>query len=283
VEEKRMLEPQQPKTIIVNNTTIINKTINITKNITVNNIVINEGPRPEAIAQASGHEVKVVAANTLRAHQEAPAIAVRENHLPTKIMVQSPVKEQIPESVRNAEPIARAVEPMLEKLNHVEPKVIPSYEKPVAGEAYARAPNEPREPEAKPVAQPDKNAFRAAPNEAAKPWPKPGLKTEPKTEPGMEPKSQPRSEPKAEVRTEPKPQPPVESKSEPKAPPKTEPKTGTKAEPKPGAKPPIAPGNATKKPGQPEPAPRQKPAPAKKTKTDEKPGSPPETPTKPQP
>src|ERR1043165_9411019 len=45
VEERRFLEPVRPKTVIVNNTTIVNKTVNITKVKIVNKTVINKGPR----------------------------------------------------------------------------------------------------------------------------------------------------------------------------------------------------------------------------------------------
>ena len=49
VEHRRMLEPVRPQTVIVNNTTIINQTVNITKVKVVNEKVINEGPRAEVI------------------------------------------------------------------------------------------------------------------------------------------------------------------------------------------------------------------------------------------
>jgi hypothetical protein len=77
VEEKKMLEPQRHQNVIVNNTTIINNTINITKITVVNQTVINEGPRPESVAQATGHPVNTVAAKSLRTRLEAPAVAAK--------------------------------------------------------------------------------------------------------------------------------------------------------------------------------------------------------------
>src|SRR6185436_3754691 len=62
VEHRRMLEPVRPKTVVVNNTTIINQTVNITNVKVVNKTVINEGPRPEVIERESGRKVQSVAA-----------------------------------------------------------------------------------------------------------------------------------------------------------------------------------------------------------------------------
>ena len=89
VEQRRMLEPHRPQTVIVNNTTIINRTVNLTQVVVVNQTTINAGPRPEAVAQATGRQVEVVPAHTLRTRQEAPAVAEHllhpigpVNHLP---------------------------------------------------------------------------------------------------------------------------------------------------------------------------------------------------------
>ena len=54
VEERRFMEPVQPKTVVVNNTTIINKTINITNVKVVNKTVINEGPRTALSKKPAG-------------------------------------------------------------------------------------------------------------------------------------------------------------------------------------------------------------------------------------
>src|ERR1051325_4690777 len=75
VEPKRFLEPVRPTTVVVNNTTIINKTVNITNIKVVNNTVINEGPRTQIIEQASGHKVQAVPVRELRRKYEAEVIA----------------------------------------------------------------------------------------------------------------------------------------------------------------------------------------------------------------
>ena len=77
VEERKFMQPVHPTTVVVNNTTIINQTVNITNVKIVNNTVINEGPRREAIEKASGMAVAAVAVNELRRKQEAPVIARR--------------------------------------------------------------------------------------------------------------------------------------------------------------------------------------------------------------
>lgn len=79
VEHRRMLEPVRPKTVIVNNTTIINKTVNITNVKVVNKTVINEGPRPEVIERASGRKVNSVAAHEFRRKEEATVAARLRN------------------------------------------------------------------------------------------------------------------------------------------------------------------------------------------------------------
>ena len=74
VEEKRFLEPVRPKTVIVNNTTIINKTVNITNVKVVNNTVINEGPRVDLIQQTTGRKIQPVPVHELRHKDEAVVI-----------------------------------------------------------------------------------------------------------------------------------------------------------------------------------------------------------------
>jgi len=81
VEHRRMLEPVRPKTVIVNNTTIINQTVNITKIKVVNQTVINEGPRPEVIERETGRKVHTAPAREVR-HQEETTVAARERNIP---------------------------------------------------------------------------------------------------------------------------------------------------------------------------------------------------------
>lgn len=82
VEHRRMLEPVRPKTVVVNNTTIINQTVNITNVKVVNRTVINEGPRPEVIERESGRKVQAVPAREFR-HREETTVATRERNIPT--------------------------------------------------------------------------------------------------------------------------------------------------------------------------------------------------------
>ena len=77
VEERKFLEPVRPTTVIINNTTIVNKTVNITNIKIVNNTVINEGPRTAVIEQASGRKVQAVPARELRVKQEAHVAALQ--------------------------------------------------------------------------------------------------------------------------------------------------------------------------------------------------------------
>jgi len=82
VEKRHLMEQQRPQTVIVNNITVIQKTVNVTKVTVVNKTVINEGPSPDAVARAAGHQIHVVPAHTLRTEREAP-VAVKE-HLRTE-------------------------------------------------------------------------------------------------------------------------------------------------------------------------------------------------------
>src|SRR6185312_15508526 len=77
VSEQRLMEPVRPTTVIVNNTTVINQTINITKVQVVNNRVINEGPRPDTIERKSGHKIQAIPVHELR-HKEETEVASRE-------------------------------------------------------------------------------------------------------------------------------------------------------------------------------------------------------------
>jgi hypothetical protein len=75
VEQRRFLDPIRPTTVVVNNTTIINKTVNITNTKIVNNTVINEGPATTVIEKASGRKVQAVQVRELRRKEEAPVVA----------------------------------------------------------------------------------------------------------------------------------------------------------------------------------------------------------------
>ena len=85
VRDRRFLDPVRPTTVVVNNTTIINKTVNITNIKVVNNTVINEGPRTTIIEKASGKKVQAVQARELRHQQEATALATQPKTLPPAV------------------------------------------------------------------------------------------------------------------------------------------------------------------------------------------------------
>ena len=82
VSEQRLLEPVRPTTVIVNNNTVINQTVNITKIQVVNQTVINEGPRPEIIERRSGRKVEAVPVRDLR-RQEETQVAARQRTFPS--------------------------------------------------------------------------------------------------------------------------------------------------------------------------------------------------------
>ena len=95
VEPQRFLQPVRPTTVVVNNTTIINKTVNITNIKVVNNTVINEGPRTQVIEQASGKKVQAVQVRELRRNQEAEVVA-RQGKTPTgREKKETPVRSEV--------------------------------------------------------------------------------------------------------------------------------------------------------------------------------------------
>jgi len=95
VQPRRFLQPVRPATVVVNNTTIINKTVNITNIKVVNNTVINEGPRTQIIEQASGRKVQAVPVRELRRKQEAEvAASQRITPATTGTNVQAPVRSE---------------------------------------------------------------------------------------------------------------------------------------------------------------------------------------------
>ena len=157
VEHRRMLEPVRPKTVIVNNTTIINQTVNITKVTVVNKTVINEGPRAEVIERESGRKIQAVPAHEIRRKEEA-AVAGRQPNRPTA-----------PE--RNVQPTVRTETQPAPK-QAVLPRNAHGVEKPA--EAVTRQPHQPATPpqvrgtdKRQPVATPARPT--PARNEAGKP------------------------------------------------------------------------------------------------------------------
>ena len=93
VEPRHFLQPVRPSTVVVNNTTIINKTVNITNVKMVNKNVINEGPRTTVIEQASGQRIQPVTTRELRRKDEAP-MAARRRAAPN--ISETPVQTPVP-------------------------------------------------------------------------------------------------------------------------------------------------------------------------------------------
>jgi len=110
VEERRFLEPIRPTTVIVNNTTIINKT------------VINKGPDTVIIEKASGRKIQAAPVRELRSKEEAK-VAVKpptptsttEKAAPTPVrsQTQPPEKKVVPaqEPRRVEKPAVTTAEP----------------------------------------------------------------------------------------------------------------------------------------------------------------------------
>jgi hypothetical protein len=93
VEERRFLEPIRPTTVVVNNTTIINKT------------VINKGPDTTIIEKASGRKIQTAPVRELRSKEEAKVVVKHPTPTPTP-------EKAAPTPVRNqAEKTLPAVEP----------------------------------------------------------------------------------------------------------------------------------------------------------------------------
>ena len=96
VEHRHMMDRVKPRTVVVNNTTIINKTVNITKVNVVNKTVINEGPRPDVIERETGRKIHSVAARDFR-HREETAVAGRNRRLASsnEHKIETPVKRDV--------------------------------------------------------------------------------------------------------------------------------------------------------------------------------------------
>jgi len=95
VEPRHFLQPVRPSTVVVNNTTIINKTVNITNIKVVNNTVINEGPRTQIIEQASGQKVQALPVRELRRKQEAEVVARQQTTSPGREKKEKDVRTPI--------------------------------------------------------------------------------------------------------------------------------------------------------------------------------------------
>jgi len=146
VEHRRMLEPVRPQNVVVNNTTIINKTVNITKVKVVNKTVINEGPRLEVVERESGRKVQSVPAREFR-HREETTVAAREQNIPTanprKVQPPARTEPQRTEKKTVLPPVARQVEnPAVAVTRPARPLVTPALPLPSQAQAGKPARNE---------------------------------------------------------------------------------------------------------------------------------------------
>ena len=169
VSEQRLLERVRPTTVVVNNTTVINQTVNITEIHVVNKTVINEGPRPESIERNSGRKIETVPVRELRRRDETE-VADRRRNIPSTI--EKPAQRASPEAapaktipVRDRRPVVTQAEanpePQLvpariEARKPAEIKPTPSparpdLEKPVGGERRPRTESEKARPQTTPA------------------------------------------------------------------------------------------------------------------------------------
>jgi len=115
VPEPRFVESVRPSQVIVNNTTIVHQTVNITNTTVVNNTVINQGPRVDVVERASGRKVAPVPVNTFRRTQEAsvvskhPALAHGQSRRAAPAPASTPRAERtaVPQNSASQSPDAR--------------------------------------------------------------------------------------------------------------------------------------------------------------------------------
>jgi hypothetical protein len=192
VEERHFLEPVRPTTVVVNNTTVINKTVNITNVKVVNNTVINEGPRTQVIEQASGRKVQAVPVHELRRKGEAAVVARQPA---------APASAQASHALAHASPATASAAKRSEGQVQQTPTAAP-----VTHGQMARSPQRPLTVEAKAEPQPQrKPAVRAkheqimheqaASQKTTRPEPKKAKKSPTSSEKGVMPSSEKKGAP----------------------------------------------------------------------------------------
>lgn len=183
VEQRRFCEPVRPSNVVINNTTIINKTVNITKIKVVNNTVINEGPNTTVIERASGRRVQTVPAREMRRKLEAPVVAreprtapVVENTPPPPR--QNPVEPQPSREPRAPRDIPNRQQPRTPPAREVQPAERPAVVKDTPAPAPRRAPENPGNVTAAPHTPPKTKEMKPAPRPAAQPASRPVVQNE---------------------------------------------------------------------------------------------------------
>jgi hypothetical protein len=106
VGERHFGEHIDRRSVIVNNTTIINRTTVNTRITKVNNRVVNEGPRVQDLQKINHVRIQTANVATLRQHEKAPSIAHRAN--PQQPVIQrgneNPVERPTTEPARETTP-----------------------------------------------------------------------------------------------------------------------------------------------------------------------------------
>src|ERR1043166_7497984 len=92
VPETRIYAPVRPRTVIINNTTIINKTVNITKvtqveknitNVGQRKVIVNEGPQLPAMQKVAANRIRPVPIQQV-AQRAAPPASLRRTKAPAQ-------------------------------------------------------------------------------------------------------------------------------------------------------------------------------------------------------
>ncbi|MGH9591862.1 MAG: DUF6600 domain-containing protein, partial [Bryobacteraceae bacterium] len=200
VEQRHFMDNHRPATVIVNNTTIVNKTVNITNIKVVNKTIINEGPATADIGRATGRDIRPATVAELRRAVEQPVAVRRPVPPPVKPVTRPAVPPQNPPTATRPAPPPRPATGL----------------PPAPPQAPERKAVLPRQP------QPAENATAprpvpAAPKTVEIPARKPSAPVEPKPEAGggkfIVP--EPTKQPPVERRPVPEPVKPAAPRSEP--------------------------------------------------------------------
>ena len=142
VNERQLLEPVRPATVVVNNTTVINQTVNITKITVVNKTVINEGPRPELLEQKNGRKIPAVPVRELRRREETEAVT-RQRDIPasTRITARPPADTRAAPPGSISAPQARPAGPPVDATKE---RPRPAQQNEIRGVAGTGTPGTPR-------------------------------------------------------------------------------------------------------------------------------------------
>jgi hypothetical protein len=139
VEERHFMEPIRSSTVVVNNTTIINKT------------VINAAPAPAVIEKASGQKVQALPVQELRHREEAAVVA--KARAPTATS-----EQKVPTPVRGTAGSGEKMTVVAHALPQVEKRAIATHGSAAPAPKNSKAPSETRKPvpaaaESKPAAK----------------------------------------------------------------------------------------------------------------------------------